>query len=91
MSHVEVYSFSTIGESIISKIKNQEGASPVAKWLSSCPLLWRPRVSRILGAAHQAMLRWRPTWHNQRDPQLEYATVYWGDLGRQSRKKKKDW
>src|SRR3712207_1717504 len=41
------------------------------------------------GTAHEAMLRWRPTWHSQRDLQLEYTTVYWGALGRRRREKKK--
>ena len=27
------------------------------------------------GTAHQAMLRWCPTQHNQKDLQLEYTTV----------------
>ena len=41
------------------------------------------------GTAHQATLRWCPTCHNQKDPQLKYTTIYWGDLGRKNRKKKK--
>ena len=40
------------------------------------------------GSAHQAMLRRRPTQHNQRHSQLEYATTYWGALGRRRRGKK---
>ena len=40
------------------------------------------------GTARQAMLRRRPTCHNK-DPQLKYTTMYWGDLGRKSRKKKR--
>uniref|UniRef100_A0A9L0KKN2 EF-hand calcium-binding domain-containing protein 11 n=2 Tax=Amniota TaxID=32524 RepID=A0A9L0KKN2_EQUAS len=37
---------------------------------------------------HQATLRQRPTCHNSKDPQLKkYTTVYWGDLGRKSKKK----
>ena len=40
------------------------------------------------GTAHQAMLRQRPTQHNQKDLQLEYTTMYWGTLGR--RKIKED-
>ena len=39
--------------------------------------------------AHQAMLRWCPTEHNQKDLQLEYTTMYWGALGR--RRKRKEW
>ena len=30
------------------------------------------------GTAHQAMLRRRPTCHNQKDRQLKYATMYCG-------------
>ena len=30
------------------------------------------------GIAHQAMLRWHPTCHNQKDPQLKYTTMYRG-------------
>ena len=41
------------------------------------------------GTAHQAMLWWRPTWNNQKDLQLEYTTMYCGDLVRKRRKKKK--
>ena len=36
-----------------------------------------------------AVLGQRPTQHNQRDLQLEYTTVYWGEFG--SRNKKEDW
>ena len=44
------------------------------------------------GTARQAMVRQRPTCHNQKDLQLRHTTMYWGDLGRKSRKrKKKDW
>ena len=43
------------------------------------------------GTAHQAMLRWRPTCHNQKDLQLEYTTVYLGALGRRGEKKEEDW
>ena len=39
------------------------------------------------GTAHQAMLRQCPTCHNQKDPQLEYTTMYWGALGRRRKKK----
>ena len=42
------------------------------------------------GTAHQAMLRQRPTQHNQRHSQLEYTTIYRGALGRR-RRKTKDW
>ena len=40
------------------------------------------------GTARQATLRWRPTCHNQKHPQLEYTTMYWGDLGIKKQKKK---
>ena len=43
------------------------------------------------GTAHQAMLRWRPIYHNQRDLQLEYTTMYWGALERIRKNKIKDW
>ena len=41
------------------------------------------------GTAHQALLRQRLTCHNQKDPQLKCATMYWGDLGRKKQGKKK--
>ena len=31
------------------------------------------------------MLRWHPTCHNQKDPQLKHTTMYWGDLGRRKK------
>ena len=40
------------------------------------------------GTTHQAMLRWRPTQHSQKNLQREYTTVYWGGFGK---KKKKSW
>ena len=41
---------------------------------------------------HQAMVRWRPTQHNQKDLQLQYTTMYWGALGRRRKKKEEeDW
>ena len=43
------------------------------------------------GIAHQAVLRRHPTYHNQKHPQLDYTTMYQGDLGRKSRGKKTDW
>ena len=50
---------------------NSIRAGPMAKQLSSHTLLRQPRVSpvQILGAhmAHEAMLRWYPTQHNQKD------------------------
>ena len=39
---------------------------------------------------HQAMLRWCPTCHSQKDLQLEYTTMYWGAFGRRKRKKLED-
>ena len=41
------------------------------------------------GTARQAMLRWRPTQHNQKDLQLEYTTMYWGGFGEKKKKEKK--
>uniref|UniRef100_A0A9L0TG77 Uncharacterized protein n=1 Tax=Equus caballus TaxID=9796 RepID=A0A9L0TG77_HORSE len=43
------------------------------------------------GTARQAMLRWCPACHNYKDQQLKYTTMYWGDLGRKSKNKTKDW
>ena len=40
------------------------------------------------GTAYQAMLRQHPTWHNQKDLQLEYTAMYWGALGRRRRKRR---
>ena len=37
------------------------------------------------GTAHQAMLRWQPTQHNQRCSQLEYTPMYWGSLVRRKK------
>ena len=38
------------------------------------------------GMARQAMLRWCPTCHNEKDPQLKYTTLctggLWGDKGK---------
>ena len=39
------------------------------------------------GTAHQAMMRWRTTQHNQRHSQLEYTNMYWGTLGKKKRKR----
>ena len=41
------------------------------------------------GTAHQAVLRWRPTCHNQKDLQLEYTTMYWGALGTRRRRRRR--
>uniref|UniRef100_A0A3Q2H2L5 Thiamine pyrophosphokinase n=1 Tax=Equus caballus TaxID=9796 RepID=A0A3Q2H2L5_HORSE len=41
------------------------------------------------GTTRQAMLSWRPTCHNLKDPQLKYTTMYWEDLGRKKQPKKK--
>ena len=38
--------------------------------------------------AHQAMLRWHPTQHDQKDLQLEYTTMYWGGFGEKKGKTK---
>ena len=42
------------------------------------------------GTAHQAMVRWHPTCHNWKDPQLKYTTTYWGALGRK-KKRNRTW
>ena len=65
----------------------------MAKWLSSRALLQWPVSDLGCGhdTAQQAMLRPRPTCHNQKDLQLEYAAIYCGALGRRRRKKKEDW
>ena len=39
------------------------------------------------GTTRHAMLRWRPTCHNQRHSESEYTTMQWGPLGRRRRKK----
>ena len=64
--------------SFLSSRKKNQGASPVAEWLSSHAPLQRPRVLPVQilgmdgrGTAHQAMLRWHPTYHNWKDPQLK--------------------
>ena len=41
------------------------------------------------GTTHQAMLRQCPTYHNQKDPQLEYTAMYWGVLWREEKKKQR--
>ena len=38
------------------------------------------------GTTCQAMLKWCPISHNQKDLQAEYTTMYWGDLGRRREK-----
>ena len=40
--------------------------------------------------AHQAMLRWHPTQHNQKDLQPKYTAMYWGLWGEEEKKGKKD-
>ena len=45
----------------------------------------------LVVSGSSAMLRRCPTRHNQKDPQLEYTTMYWGVLGRRRRRKKEDW
>ena len=48
-------------------LKGESGAGPMAKWLSSCTLLLRPKGHhlgswvQILHTAHQALLWWGPT------------------------------
>ena len=55
--------------------------------MSLSDLLWWPRVLPVwilgvdMAPDHQAMLRWCPTYHNQKDLQLEYTTRYWGVWG----------
>ena len=78
----------------IVEIKITIGASPVAEWLNSCALLWQPRVSlvQILGMDMARLIR--PRWGASHIPQLEGPTTkisnyVLGDLGRKSRKKKK--
>ena len=39
--------------------------------------------------ARQALLRWRPTFHNWKDLLLRYTTVYRGGWGDKAEKKKK--
>ena len=38
-------------------------------------------------ATTQAMVRWRPTWHNQGHSKVENTTMYWKALGRRRRQK----
>ena len=72
-------------------IKNS-GTGPVTEWLSLHALFQQSRVSpvQILGAdmAPLIKLRRRPTCHNQRDLQLECATMCCRALGRGRRKKR---
>ena len=39
--------------------------------------------------ADEAMLRWHPTCHNQKDAKLKYTTTYWGALGKEGKIKLK--
>ena len=39
------------------------------------------------GTAHQAMLRWRPTCHNWKDPQLKIYNYVLGGFGEKKEKK----
>ena len=41
------------------------------------------------GTTHQATVKWLPTCHNQKDPQLKYTNMYWGSLGRKKQKERK--
>ncbi|XP_070123667.1 TM2 domain-containing protein 1 isoform X6 [Equus caballus] len=75
-----------------------DGTGPVAEWLKfACSALVAQGFAgldpgRGHGTTHQAVPRWHPTLHNQKDLQLEYTTMYWGDLGRRRKKREKeDW
>ena len=74
--------------------QGQQGASPVPEWLSSNPLLWLPRVSRVWIPSIDMTLLIRPCWGSvphstTRGPTTRYTTMYWGALGRRRRKKKR--
>ena len=71
-------------------IKLVLGAGPVAKFMHSTSAAQSFTCSHPgcgHGTAHQVMLRWRPTQHNQKDLQLEYTSMYWGALGKRRKKK----
>ena len=82
-------------EESLLKIITMLGQS-MAKWLVSRALLQQPKVSqvRILGADLALLIR--PCWggvpqsRTKKDLKLEYATVYWGALGRRRKRKKKE-
>ena len=64
----------------------------MAKWLGLCSASaaqgfagWNPGRGR--GTTHQATLRQCPTYHNQKDPELKYTTMYRGALGRKRKNK----
>ena len=57
------------------------GAASVAQGFAGSDLGDGPSTT------HQAMLRRRPTCHNQKDLQLEYTTMYWGGFGEKNEKK----
>ena len=46
---------------------------------------------RGLSTAHQAMLRWRPTQHNQKDHNYNIQLCTGGLWGEEEKEKKKDW
>ena len=49
----------------------------------------RLNPGRRHGTAHQAMLRWCPTCHNEKDLQLKIHTTMYGGLWGEKGKKKK--
>ena len=61
----------------------------MAESLSSCALGFAGvDPGRGHATAHRAMLKWRPTQHNQRNSQLEYTTMYWGLWGEEKKKRR---
>ena len=70
------------------------GACPVAEWLSShAPLKAAQGFVGLNpgqghGTAHGATLRWRPTYHNQKDPQLRIHNYRSGGFGEKKEKNK---
>ena len=68
-------------------------ARPMAKWLSPQAPLWQPRVW-ILGTDMALLIN--PCWGDlpcattRGTTTKKYTAIYWGDLGRKSRKKKID-
>ena len=66
-------------------------AGPVAEWLGSPTTVAAQGFTgsdpgRVHGTAHQAMLSWRPTCHNQKDPQLKIYNYVLGGLGEKKEK-----
>ena len=69
------------------------GADPVAEWLSLCSAAAAQGFAGSNpghghGTAHQATLRWRPTCHNWKDPQLKIHNYIPGDFGSKKKNKK---